>query len=523
MYKIEYLIIGDKKVKTKSIRSLKNLLQADDDIELKNKKFKVRNYEGDYTITTGNIKNAKQEGIYFHLTFSCQKEEDIEAFVTALKEIKKGLYKFSQKHVYVLWDDVSYYYSHKAYVYIHKVENLMRKLLSKFMLVNVGIKWEENYAPLDVRNSIRQENKDVNFLTNLDFIKLSDFLFSENYPKHKEDIIRKLKGAQSLENIDLEEIQSLLPNSNWSKFFSAIVDQDGNYIKKRWEKLYDLRNKVAHNKEFKLLDLQDVQKLTEDINPYLEDALAKLDEVVVTEEQIEDVVTEVVSEGQPEVIDFLDWMKKLEHSLRKFYQVHVDAKNYQTVAVKQLIEAVKTFHRIDPDVSAVELDSLSKKIETVFDLKKRVNSAEFRAISQHIDSKTYVHKLQKAINNYIPYQEDDHLSSIKDTAITALYQQLKSQLLALGLDFKVNKYYLSFTKEESNITDVQIQQKGLKVWFKASKGSLSDPGQLLRDVSKVGHLGNGDYELTISDAAQLSTILHFVQQVIDLHTHQQSK
>jgi hypothetical protein len=46
-----------------------------------------------------------------------------------------------------LWNDVSFYYSQKAYPLIHKIENLMRKLIAYFMLTTIGKEWVTITSP----------------------------------------------------------------------------------------------------------------------------------------------------------------------------------------------------------------------------------------------------------------------------------------------------------------------------------------------------------------------------------------
>ena len=36
------------------------------------------------------------------------------------------------------------------------------------------------------------------------------------------------------------------------------------------------------------------------------------------------------------------------------------------------------------------------------------------------------------------------------------------------------------------------------------KGTLNDPKKIARDVSNIGHWGNGDYEIKIKDSSNLS-------------------
>jgi len=64
----------------------------------------------------------------------------------------------------------------------------------------------------------------------------------------------------------------------------------------------------------------------------------------------------------------------------------------------------------------------------------------------------------------------------------------------------------------SNIVDIHPQKKALKLWINLSKGELDDPKQITRDVSSIGHWGNGDYEIQISDDENIEYILSLIKQ-----------
>jgi len=110
------------------------------------------------------------------------------------------------------------------------------------------------------------------------------------------------------------------------------------------------------------------------------------------------------------------------------------------------------------------------------------------------------------------YTEDDHLSGIPDE-IKELYEKFKASVLSIGSDIKIKpkKYYIAFISK-SNFTDVEIHKKELKVYLNLKKGELNDPKGLARDVSEIGHWGNGDYQLKISNDEDLDYILSLVKQ-----------
>ncbi|MBI9031517.1 hypothetical protein JEZ13_05910 [bacterium] len=111
------------------------------------------------------------------------------------------------------------------------------------------------------------------------------------------------------------------------------------------------------------------------------------------------------------------------------------------------------------------------------------------------------------------YSEKDHLNKGSEE-ICALYEKLKNMILNLdSLDIKVLKFYIAFVSR-TNVVDITIQKKSLKLFINLRKGDLDDPKQIMRDVSQVGHQGNGDYEVSLKDDEDFEYILSLVKQSV---------
>ena len=112
----------------------------------------------------------------------------------------------------------------------------------------------------------------------------------------------------------------------------------------------------------------------------------------------------------------------------------------------------------------------------------------------------------------VVYTENDRLKDIPED-ILELYRQLRERILELGnVEIKATKLYVAFTVNGSNFTDIAIQKKALKLWINLPKGGLEDPYKLARDVANIGHHGNGDYQLSISNADKLDYIITLIKQ-----------
>ncbi|HPW66811.1 MAG TPA: DUF5655 domain-containing protein [Salinivirgaceae bacterium] len=114
------------------------------------------------------------------------------------------------------------------------------------------------------------------------------------------------------------------------------------------------------------------------------------------------------------------------------------------------------------------------------------------------------------------YTEEEHLTKATDE-IKELYEKMKESILNLdSLDVKVKKFYIAFVAS-SNVIDIHIQRKALKMWINLPIGQLDDPKNLCRDVSSTGHWGNGDYELQIQNDDDLEYIMSLIKQSIKVN------
>jgi predicted transport protein len=115
------------------------------------------------------------------------------------------------------------------------------------------------------------------------------------------------------------------------------------------------------------------------------------------------------------------------------------------------------------------------------------------------------------------YTEETHLKGANPN-ITDLYNRFKEFVLAISSELSVKpmKQYIAF-RAKTNITDVVILKKSLKVFINLPKGKLEDPKILARDISEVGHWGNGDYQLQFSTDDELEYIISLIRQSFKLN------
>ena len=126
--------------------------------------------------------------------------------------------------------------------------------------------------------------------------------------------------------------------------------------------------------------------------------------------------------------------------------------------------------------------------------------------------------VQKVSREIKVYTEEDHLRTLPNE-ITDLYQELKDKVLSLGdnIEIRPRKKYVGFVAS-TNFVDVHPQKSQLKLWINLQKGELDDPKKIARDVSNVGHWGNGDYEVFIKSADELYYLMTLIKQSFAKHS-----
>lgn len=111
------------------------------------------------------------------------------------------------------------------------------------------------------------------------------------------------------------------------------------------------------------------------------------------------------------------------------------------------------------------------------------------------------------------YTENEKIESVNEE-IKELYEKVKVMIQNIGDDItvKATKKYMAFIRN-TNFCDIEIQKSQLKMWLNVKYGKLEDSKNVARNVSEIGHHGNGDYEITLSNDDDIEYIISLVRQV----------
>lgn len=105
------------------------------------------------------------------------------------------------------------------------------------------------------------------------------------------------------------------------------------------------------------------------------------------------------------------------------------------------------------------------------------------------------------------YSEKE-LLSVADSNIIDLYNELKEYILGLddNISIKPTKLYIGFNRGRKSIVSIKLQKKSLILWMNTDPNSLNDPKNIIKDVTKIGHHGNGNSQIQISNSRDIGYI-----------------
>lgn len=262
----------------------------------------------------------ENEHIIFDLTLS-HKNID-QKFRELIRVIRKTLGGFVGKNIQVIWDGASLDFCTKLYPVIYIVENTMRKLLSKFMLTNLGVGWHKESVPESVKSTIRKKGGNtISLLYYIDFIQLSNFLFTtysikdfRQLPLVLEELIKEKENIE----IDIKAINDYIPKNNWDRYFSDILEIKSDELVRNWEELYEKRCVIAHNGMISEEEYKKTIDLCNTIKEVLEKAIEKIEEIKIPDEEKEQVSLETIAINEPKIKEFKDDYFRLNKSLYDF-------------------------------------------------------------------------------------------------------------------------------------------------------------------------------------------------------------
>lgn len=126
---------------------------------------------------------------------------------------------------------------------------------------------------------------------------------------------------------------------------------------------------------------------------------------------------------------------------------------------------------------------------------------------------------QEAVKETKTYSEKE-LLNLADDNIVDIYTELKEYILGLddNITLKPTKVYIGFNRGRKSIISMKPQKKSLVLWMNTEPYNLDDPKNIIKDVSNIGHHGNGNSQISITDTMDIGYIedllKHFICNII---------
>jgi predicted transport protein len=109
------------------------------------------------------------------------------------------------------------------------------------------------------------------------------------------------------------------------------------------------------------------------------------------------------------------------------------------------------------------------------------------------------------------YSEQFHLDQASEN-IKSIYGELKDAIFLIGADINIKPTakYVAFVRR-TNFVDIVLYRNQINLFLNLRRGTLSDPRNFARDVSSVGHWGNGDYQVIVTQLSDIGYLISLIR------------
>lgn len=121
----------------------------------------------------------------------------------------------------------------------------------------------------------------------------------------------------------------------------------------------------------------------------------------------------------------------------------------------------------------------------------------------------------KLVTELLTHTEVSKLGVGNQSIGDPLHEEFSKKLLNTFSDLKKvkGKLITVYYKGERDILSIDAQKHAIKITINAKYGKLTDKKELLRDVSKLGHWGNGDYQVKLDSTEHFDYICEIIKQI----------
>ncbi len=271
--KIEWMIIFEgQRSGWRSRNDFLNLLNSHFALTVDHNNIRLVDVEGNTVadawleVKEGRVASKNEGVFYVSITDPQDNCDKLTLLTNEIRRVAESISK-EKTEIHTLWDDVGRHYAVEAYPWIRDVENALRRLIQRFMLKNLGSGWQSSALSQSDKNNFerRRQGDDwtVDYPSYLNFNHLPDILFN-SYRANESRLENILAKGQFSDN-EIEELKTLAKRSNWERYFVDAVPKKADGLNKQWQKLYQLRNQLAHSRSISKQEFAEIKGICKEL------------------------------------------------------------------------------------------------------------------------------------------------------------------------------------------------------------------------------------------------------------------
>lgn len=340
MHKIEmrYILLkkyDENKIKTFKFDVCKHILR-ELFTNVNDETFEIEISGDIYIIYYDESKEFGKDTYYFNLYI----EDTRDRAARALGKVNGKLMKSKFRKDYSIinaFDGVSMHYCNKIYPKINLFERKIRQLIYIILIKALGTEWYKETVSCDLKEVLKRQTKGMSNsrliekgLYEMTIGQLEDYLFLPFRSIEGNDLIDDILSKNRLRNKSKEDIIIELKNSSlkniWTRFFEGEIEIFD--LKNKLVLIRNLRNKVAHSKEFYESDYYELNGLLNGLIKQIDEAIINIEsksfdkmdanEALVALSKSIQTFTETFKSNIEKQFDFIESREIIKNTLVKF-------------------------------------------------------------------------------------------------------------------------------------------------------------------------------------------------------------
>lgn len=181
----------------------------------------------------------------------------------------------------------------------------------------------------------------------------------------------------------------------------------------------------------------------------------------------------------------------------------------------RVICVAESYNKFDLDTADLLPISIELLRYKIYDKNFLIVEPETQQVVRVSTSKIFEKKEKAVLKEKTQHTIDEHLESAGEES-RELFRAIKEKISSLDESIieEPKAKYIAY-KLTTNFVDVVVMKDALKLFLNMPSGELADPVGLARDLTKpkkIGHWGNGDYEVKLEKTSDIDGVFDLIKQ-----------